>query len=235
MRDEIMKSALKLFEQNSVSSVTLAKVAQELNLTKSAIYHYFPTKEDLLRSIFAGWANSCREELAAIVALPLDPEETLRQLFRTYVRQITREFGLYVLSVRVEAELPEPVRLEVRHLKRDTDNFIRDVIIRGQNEGLFLPIDVRLTELAGIGMFNWMWRWYRAGRDDPDAIAELFTRIFIEGIRLRTKNGSAANGSRPKALHLASAEYHASAIRHHTDMLERFIGATRMKPAEETI
>jgi TetR/AcrR family transcriptional regulator, cholesterol catabolism regulator len=235
MRQEIMKAALNLFERNSVSSVTLTQVAQELNLSKAAIYHYFDTKEDLLRSTFAGWATSCRAELEAIVASPLEPEEMLRQIFRTHARQITSEFSLFVLSVRTEAELPEPVRLEVRHLKRDTDTFIRDVIARGQREGVFQPVDARLAELAGIGMFNWMWRWYRPGRDDPEAIAELFTRIFIEGIRLKTNNGSRTDTTESKTLPAVSAEYHASEIRYHTEMLQRLVDATQTEPVPEKV
>jgi AcrR family transcriptional regulator len=235
MRREIMKAALKLFEQNSVSTVTLSQVAQELSLTKAAIYHYFDTKEDLLRSIFGGWATSCREELEAIVASPLEPEEMLRQILRTHVRQITSEFGLFVLSVRVEAELPEPVRVEVRHLKHDTDLIIRDVIARGQREGIFQPVDARLAELAGIGMFNWMWCWYRPGRDDPEAIAELFTRIFIEGIRVRTNDGSHAGTTGSKPLAAVSAEYHASEIRYHTEMLQRLVDATKVEPVQEKV
>jgi TetR/AcrR family transcriptional regulator, cholesterol catabolism regulator len=235
MRQEIMKAALRLFERNSVASVTLSQVGQELNLSKAAIYHYFDTKEDLLRSIFAGWATSCRQELEIILALPLEPEEMLRQLLRTHVRQITGEFGLFVLSVRTEAELPEPVRLEVRHLKRDTDNFIRDVIARGQRQGVFQPVDTRLAELAGIGMLNWLWRWYRPGRDDPEAIAELFTRIFIEGIRARTSDGSRTGTTAPATLPATAAEYHASEIRYHTQMLERLAASMQTEPAEEKV
>ena len=233
MRQEIMRAALKLFERNSVASVTLSQVARELNLTKAAIYHYFDTKEDLLRSIFAGWATSCREELEVIVGLPLEPEEMLRQLLRTHARHITSEFGLFVVSVRTEAELPEPVRLEVRHLQRDTDTFIRDVIARGQREGVFQPVDARLAELAGIGMINWMWRWYRPGRDEPEAIAELFARIFIEGIRARTSNGSPADTTEPRTLPAAAAEYHASEIRYPTEMLQRLVNAIQTEPTPE--
>jgi hypothetical protein len=135
----------------------------------------------------------------------------------------------------VEAELPEPVRLEVRHLKRDTDLFIRDAIACGQREGIFQPVDVRLAELAGIGMFNWMWRWYRPGRDDPDAIAELFTRIFVEGIRVRTNDGSRTYMPGSKTLAAVSADYHASEIRYHTEMLQRIIDATQTEPVHERV
>jgi AcrR family transcriptional regulator len=230
MRQEIIKAASKLFGAKSVASVTLSQVAQELGLTKAAIYHYFDTKEDLLRSIFAGWATSCREELEVIVASPLGPEEMLRQILRTHVRQITSEFGLFVLSVREEPELPEPLRLEVRRLKHDTDLIIRDVLARGQREGIFLPVDIRLAELAGIGMFNWMWRWYHPDGDDPEAIAELFTRIFIEGIRARTNNDSQEDVTGSKTPPTVSADYHASEIRYHTDMLQRLVNATPAEP-----
>jgi AcrR family transcriptional regulator len=238
MRQEIMNAALQLFGQNSVSNVTLAQVAQELELTKSAIYHYFDTKEDLLRSIFSGWATACREKLEIVMASPLGPEEMLQQLFRTHVRYITSDFALYVLSVRTEAELPESVRLEVRHMKHDTDTYIQEVISRGQREGVFKPMDERLAEFAGIGMFNWMWRWYHPGRDDPDTIAELFSRIFIDGIRMRKPNGDDPRSASPSGLSTFTAEYHASEIRHHTEMLERLVertqSASEQKKAQES-
>jgi hypothetical protein len=104
-----------------------------------------------------------------------------------------------------------------------------------EREGVFQPVDVRLAELAGIGMFNWVWRWYRPGRDDPEAIAELFTRIFIEGIRVRTNNGSSTDMPGSKTLPALAAEYHASEIRYHTEMLQRLIDATQTEPAQEEV
>jgi AcrR family transcriptional regulator len=232
MRQEILNAALKLFERDSVSNVTLTKVANEVKLTKSAIYHYFDTKEELLRAIFAGWATACREKMEIVMESPLEPEEMLRELFRAHVRYISADFGLFVLAVRTESELPESVRLEVRHLKHDTDIFIQDVIARGQRAGVFKPIDVRLAEYAGIGMFNWMFVWYRPGHDEPEQIADTFSRIFIEGIRMRTSDGAAHDSSKLPAF---SAEYHASEIRYHTDMLQRLVEKMHSEPEQEAV
>jgi AcrR family transcriptional regulator len=228
MRQEIIRVAAKLLEQQSVDKVTLSQIAQEIGLTKAAIYHYFDTKEELLCAILAGWATACHDALEVIVASPLEPEEMLRQLLRTHVQQITSDFGLFVLSVREEGSLPESVRDELRRLKRDTDRIIQEAIKRGQSDGVFQPIDVRLAELAALGMFNWMWRWYRPGRDDPEAIADLFTRIFVEGIRLRM-NGD--YGPKPGgATTMLSAEFHASEIRYHTELLERLANSAHAEP-----
>jgi AcrR family transcriptional regulator len=223
MRQEIMKVAVSLFEQNSITKVTLAQVAQELNLTKSAIYHYFPTKDDLLRSIFAGWTTSCRNEIETLLELPLRTEEMLREVLRTHARQITSEFGLYVLSVRTESELPEPIRIEVRRLKHDTDLLVRDLVSKGQREGVFKPMDPRLAQLAGTGMFSWMWGWYRSDRDDVERIAEEFSRIFVDGIRMRRSDGSEMKVEGSPNIPI-SAEYHATEIRYHTGALRCLVG-----------
>lgn len=227
MRHEITRAASRLFQEKAISRVTLTDVAKELDLTKAALYHYFDTKEDLLRSVFTGWATACRAPLEAIAASPLEPEEMLRQIVRTHVQQITGDFGLYVLSVREESNLPETVRQEFRHLKRDTDLIIRDVIEKGQAAGVFRSVDARLAELACIGMFNWMWKWYNPDRDDPVEIAELFIRIFMDGIRVRPSESPSwlQPAGTADTSPASTADYHMAEIRYHTEALNRVVQA----------
>ena len=50
-RQEIIAAARALLRQGGVDNVTLAAVAGALSLTKPALYHYFPSKEALLRNL----------------------------------------------------------------------------------------------------------------------------------------------------------------------------------------
>ena len=50
-RQEILQTAQLLMRAGGVEAVTLAAVAGELGMTKQAIYHYYPSKEALIRRL----------------------------------------------------------------------------------------------------------------------------------------------------------------------------------------
>lgn len=50
-RERLMAAAVKLFNRHSYAGTSLQMIADELGLTKGAIYHHFHAREDLLRAI----------------------------------------------------------------------------------------------------------------------------------------------------------------------------------------
>jgi len=64
-RREILAAARELLLAGGVDAVTLAAVAARLDLTKQALYHYFPSKETLLKALIA---SLLEEEIDAILA-----------------------------------------------------------------------------------------------------------------------------------------------------------------------
>jgi AcrR family transcriptional regulator len=52
-RERLIAVAVELFSRHSYAGTSLQMIADELGLTKGAIYHHFRTREDLLRAIVA--------------------------------------------------------------------------------------------------------------------------------------------------------------------------------------
>ena len=52
-RREILETAQAVLAQEGLDALTLVSVAGELGMTKQAIYHYFPSKEALVRALVA--------------------------------------------------------------------------------------------------------------------------------------------------------------------------------------
>ena len=50
-RERMLDAAVELFHRHSYAGTSLQMIADELGLTKGAIYHHFRTREDLLRAI----------------------------------------------------------------------------------------------------------------------------------------------------------------------------------------
>lgn len=66
-RQEIISTARELLRQGGVDQVTLAAVSGALSLTKPALYHYFPSKEALLRHLTVRILEDELDEVIAAV------------------------------------------------------------------------------------------------------------------------------------------------------------------------
>ncbi|WP_094289425.1 TetR/AcrR family transcriptional regulator [Mycobacterium lehmannii] len=63
-RQRLIDVAIELFKQHSVAGTSLQMISEELGLTKSAIYHHFRTRDELLTAVMEPLIG----EVAAIVA-----------------------------------------------------------------------------------------------------------------------------------------------------------------------
>ena len=69
-RQRLLDVAIELFKSHSVAGTSLQMISEELGLTKSAIYHHFRTRDDLLSAVM--------EPLIAEVAALVDAAEAHR-------------------------------------------------------------------------------------------------------------------------------------------------------------
>lgn len=83
-RQEILDVARATLADGGVDAVTLASVAGELALTKQALYHYFSSKEALIRSLTIVLLNDEVETLIAAVNAQPDDTRVLGVMIRAY-------------------------------------------------------------------------------------------------------------------------------------------------------
>ncbi|MEU4164351.1 TetR family transcriptional regulator [Actinoplanes sp. NPDC026670] len=82
-RDRILTVALRLFATQGYATTSLREIADELGVTKAALYFHFKTKEDILNGILLGHLDSINTMIddAADSAATLDGrKEFLRRL-----------------------------------------------------------------------------------------------------------------------------------------------------------
>jgi AcrR family transcriptional regulator len=85
-RNDILEAARRILLDGGMEAVTLASVAGELQMTKQALYHYFPSKEALVRSLVTALLDDEVNELIAAVESAEPGTETLGLLMRTFYR-----------------------------------------------------------------------------------------------------------------------------------------------------
>ncbi len=83
-RLEILEAAQNLLHTGGVEAVTLASVAGALSMTKQALYHYFPSKDALIRSLITTLLDNEVESIAAAVNKSEGVGNTLGTLIRAF-------------------------------------------------------------------------------------------------------------------------------------------------------
>ena len=81
-RSEIQRVALTRFTQDGYDKTSLREIAEDLGVTKAALYYHFRTKEDILESLVTDVGASIEELLAWVQSEPSTRERRVEMLRR---------------------------------------------------------------------------------------------------------------------------------------------------------
>lgn len=80
-RERIIGQALRYFMEHDYERASLNHIARALRITKGGIYHYFGSKEDLLKATVLHVMNTLDDLFKQMAAFPGPFEEELKQWF----------------------------------------------------------------------------------------------------------------------------------------------------------
>ncbi len=178
-RDAIVRAAARLYARRGFQGASVADLAKACKTSKSLIYHYFPSKEDILYDVMASHLDAL---VAAAVAATRSggPEEQLRALTLAFMRLYVGAQDRHKVLLNELDNLASGPRAEVigkqRAIIATVEELIRD--LRPESGPLALP----LTMLF-FGMINWTHTWFRAeGRVSAERLADLAVDLMLEGL-----------------------------------------------------
>jgi AcrR family transcriptional regulator len=181
-REAILRTAVQLFLDRGYARTALNDIANQLKITKPALYHYFRNKDEILLECYRWGCLLIRESLDEIAAKGGTGLERVAAFIRSYTDVITVDFGRAVIRLD-DAELSGEARVEVRSYKREIDRRLRSFIQQGINDGSIVPLDPKLAAFAIAGALNWISTWYRPGGAlSAEEIAENYVKVLTEGL-----------------------------------------------------
>jgi AcrR family transcriptional regulator len=171
-----------LFLERSYARTSLNDVAERLNITKPALYHYFHNKEDILLGCYR-WGTALIEgTLQQIAGHCSTGLEKVEAFIYSYANIMTVNFGRCVMRLD-EGDLSRQARAEVRAYKRKIDRRLRSFIEEGLEDGSIIPCDPKLAAFSIAGALNWICMWYEPEGDlSAEEIATHFTRTLTQGL-----------------------------------------------------
>jgi AcrR family transcriptional regulator len=181
---KIVEAATKLFHRKGFKAATLDEVARELDVSKAALYHYIPGKAELLAIIYNQAFAKIFHRIYAIAALEISPAEKLRQIIRDHICNIiTSNIAMFSVFFAEENQFPPEDFQKIREEKIKYTKLVIEIIEEGMAAGDFRPMDARLMANAILGMCNWLYKWYKPGKETfrPAEIADHFIALLEAG------------------------------------------------------
>ena len=162
-RQQIITLAANLFDQGGYSSTTMDDIAREVGVAKPTLYHYFPSKDDILHAIHEEFIDLLIARHEAREGTGLRPEQLLLEAMADILELMETHRGHVRVFFEHHRELPAEARGPIR-VKRDRyEQIVEGLIAEGMTLGVFRETDPHLATLATFGMCNWAYQWYRPG------------------------------------------------------------------------
>jgi len=131
IREEILNGARELFERFGFKKTTMEDIARQIGKSKSALYYYYKTKEEIFEAVVLNEIATTQAKTAEVVKTEVSAAKKFRVLF-TYmleeVKQKANKFSIFKSDMYENHFMFENI---VR--KRDSyiEEMLKDILILG--------------------------------------------------------------------------------------------------------
>ena len=178
-RDAILRAAARLYARRGFNGASIADLAKACRSSKSLIYHYFGSKEDILYQVMAAHLDDL-VAAATEATRGGSPEAKLRTLTHAFMRLYVGARDDHKVLLNELDNLPPEARSEVIAKQRRIIAMVEELVreIRPETGPLALPL-----AMLFFGMINWTHTWFRAeGRVSADSLADMAVALMLRGI-----------------------------------------------------
>jgi len=184
-RQEILRTAARLFQQRGYDATSMNDVAAALKLSKGGLYHHFQSKDEILFEIMDHAMEITEERVLTPVRSIADPDERLRALIRLHIEVVLspRDREITVM-LHENHPLPPALRKRINTRKKEYVHFLEKLLAEVQRtrhaKGSVSP---RAAAFALLGMMNWIYQWYKPeGELQAPNLVPQFTEMVFGGI-----------------------------------------------------
>lgn len=180
----ILDSAVALIAGKGFDGATMIDVAHACGTSKSHVYHYFSSKEDLLYAIVKEHITAQVAVLSAIVREPRPAAERFTRFVSAFVQEGAKSRNHHLVLMNDIKFLPPAQREDVRKMELELMHLMVG-LLRELNPERMAQAKVRTPyALLLFGMVIWTFTWYeKTGAISPAELAERISELFLDGFR----------------------------------------------------
>jgi TetR/AcrR family transcriptional regulator len=158
-REALLRAAVSAFNRRGFTQTSLDEIAQNLGVTKAALYYYFPTKSALVAACFDRAIKVAYECIATARRDGRDGRGKLTLMLRRYLKIMISELDECLLLTEEHALTPGD-RAKLIEQRDALERELRAVVKEGIRDGSIVPCDPKLAVFVLLGSIHWVSKWF---------------------------------------------------------------------------
>lgn len=189
LASEVLDKAAALFAARGFAATSLQDIADQVGVSRTAIYYYFDSKDAVLHELVRGATREAGRIFEQVdAARDRTPAAKVHEAARRLVLWVVDPSTHFKLVDRSEHELPAAIAAAHRQAKRRVLSGMSGLIAAGIEAGEFRATDPRVAAFAIIGMCNWTAWWFNL--DGEKSAGDIAASIADQAVAsLRQPNG----------------------------------------------
>ena len=187
-REAIVEQAARLFAKTGFLGASVADLAAACETSKSLIYHYYPSKEDILYAVMISHLDQLSQDVAEVVAMEDGPEVRLKALVHRFMGHYVGAAARQKVLLNELDNLPAERRTEVVTKQRAFVKAVRDLMVGIEPELTNDSARASVKTMLLFGMINWTHTWFDAtGPISADEVADMVLQYITGNVSTVSK------------------------------------------------
>jgi AcrR family transcriptional regulator len=181
-KDKILEASTRLFAAKGFEKTSVRKIAEEVGLSVPGMFHYVPSKEEMLNEIMIGFMEEGYKRLMEIYNSAMGSVEKLEAVCKFYVGYYAGHKDQLTILISEEKSLSQKHRQAFIKKQRIYVEALKKLFSDLAIDGLLKPIDPSVAAFIFFGMVHWTYSWYSPqGKMGPDELGDIFSEVFLRG------------------------------------------------------
>jgi AcrR family transcriptional regulator len=180
-REAIVERAAMLFASRGFNGASMADLAAACETSKSLLYHYYPSKEDLLYAVMLGHIDLLVGDVAAVGGSigQGDAKTRLGRILHAFMGHYVGAANRQKVLLNDLAHLPDNKRASIVAKQRSIIAAVQSLLVQLDPALAADPAAARVRTMLLFGMINWTHTWYDpAGPVSASEIADQALALF---------------------------------------------------------
>jgi AcrR family transcriptional regulator len=182
-KDAIVEAAAALFAARGFNGASVADIAERCESSKSLIYHYYQSKEDILYDVMISHVRALEQAAAEAIAGAAAPAQKLRDLTQAFMALYVGAANRHKVLLNDLDKLPDTRSGEIVAVQRGLIDKVGELLAAiepalAKRKGARVP-----AAMLYFGMINWTHTWFDPkGSIGAAQLADMAVDLTLKGL-----------------------------------------------------
>lgn len=182
-KEEILKTAARLFKEKGYSAVTMRDLAQELGIKAASLYNHISSKQEILSITIIALAEEFTNGMKSIIDSDTSSIDKLKTIVNLHV-QITARNTNEMASLNNDWMHLEEQLDYYLSLRSNYEDKFRNILTQGIKNKELKGINVEIMLFSILSTLRSLYLWIPKKEDlNSQSLAENLKRVLIDGVK----------------------------------------------------